>query len=90
MLIPIAEHACDDASKGILKLAKYRVQIFCLEDQYFLFLIITTIKIPSHICKADKTCSQTCACDLYDLYGDNASSRRTLKQCYYNDTQVAS
>ena len=35
MLIPIAEHACDDASKGILKLEKYRVQIFRLEDQYF-------------------------------------------------------
>ena len=90
MLIPIAEYACDDALKRILKLAKYRLQIVRLEDQYFLFLIITTIKIPSHIYKAEKTCSQTCACDLYDLYGDKASSRLTLKQCYYNDAQVAS
>ena len=34
MVVRIAEHACDDASKRILKLSTYRLQIFFKRDQY--------------------------------------------------------
>ena len=30
----VTEHACDDASKRILKASKYRLQIFLVRDQY--------------------------------------------------------
>ena len=34
IVVRIAEHACDDTSKRILKLSKYRLQIFLGKDQY--------------------------------------------------------
>ena len=33
-VVIIAEHACDDVSKGILKLSAYQLQTFLLKDQY--------------------------------------------------------
>ena len=35
IVVAVAEHACDDAPKGILKLSTCRLQIFLVEDQYF-------------------------------------------------------
>ena len=35
----VAEHACDDASKRILKLSTYRLQIFLVRDQYLRSLL---------------------------------------------------
>ena len=34
IVVTITEHVCDDASKGILKLSAYRLQIFLVEEQY--------------------------------------------------------
>ena len=34
MVVWVAEHACNDASKRILKLTTYRLQIFLGKDQY--------------------------------------------------------
>ena len=34
IVVRVAEHACDDASKRILKLSTYRLQIFLMRDQY--------------------------------------------------------
>ena len=33
-VVKIAEHVCDDASKRILKLSKYRLQLFLVKDRY--------------------------------------------------------
>ena len=34
IVVTVAEHACDDASKRILKLSIYPLQIFLVELQY--------------------------------------------------------
>ena len=34
IVVKVAEHACDDASKRILKPSTYRLQIFLVKDQY--------------------------------------------------------
>ena len=34
IVVTIAEHACDDASKMILKFSMYRLQIFLEKNQY--------------------------------------------------------
>ena len=34
IVVTIAEHVCNDAPKGILKLSTCRLQIFSVEDQY--------------------------------------------------------
>ena len=35
----VGEHACDDASKRILKLSRYRLQILLVKDQYLRSLL---------------------------------------------------
>ena len=39
IVVRIAEHACDDASKRILKLSTYRLQIIFVRDQYLRSLL---------------------------------------------------
>ena len=39
IVVRIAEHACDDASKRILKPSTYRLQIFLVRDQYLQSLL---------------------------------------------------
>ena len=34
IVVRVAEHACDDASKRILKPSTYRLQIFLVRDQF--------------------------------------------------------
>ena len=34
IVVTIAEHVCDDAPMGIIKLSTYRLQIFLVKDQY--------------------------------------------------------
>ena len=38
-VVRVAEHACDDASKRILKPLSYRLQIFLVRDQYLRSLL---------------------------------------------------
>ena len=39
IVIRVAEHACDDASKRILKTSTYRLQIFLVRNQYLRSLL---------------------------------------------------
>ena len=39
MVVRVAEHACDDASKRILKFSTYRLQLFLVRDQYLQSLL---------------------------------------------------
>ena len=39
VVVRVAEHACDDASKRILKPSAYRLQIFLVRDQYLRSLL---------------------------------------------------
>ena len=39
IVVRVAEHACDDASKRILKPSTYRLQIFLVRDQYLRSLL---------------------------------------------------
>ena len=39
IVIRVAEHACDDASKKIIKPSTYRLQIFLVRDQYLQSLL---------------------------------------------------
>ena len=39
MVVRVAEHACDDASKRILKPSTYRLQIFLVRNQYLRSLL---------------------------------------------------
>ena len=39
IVVRVAEHACDDALKGILKPSTYRFQIFLVRDQYLRSLL---------------------------------------------------
>ena len=39
IVVSVAEHACDDVSKGILKPSTYRLQIFLVKDQYLKSLL---------------------------------------------------
>ena len=39
IVVRVAEHACDDSSKRILKLSTYRLQIFLMTDQYLRSLL---------------------------------------------------
>ena len=39
IVIRVTEHACDDASKRILKPSTYRLQIFLVRDQYLRSLL---------------------------------------------------
>ena len=39
IVVRVAEHACDDASKRILKPSTYRLQIFLVTDQYLRSLL---------------------------------------------------
>ena len=39
MVVRVAEHACEDASKRILKPSIYRLQIFLVRDQYLRSLL---------------------------------------------------
>ena len=70
LYIVVAEHACDDASKKIIKPSTYRLQIFLVRDQYLPSLLLHGEQAIAGQLK--KTCSQAYACDPYDLYGDQA------------------
>ena len=39
IVVRVAEHACDDASKRILKPSTYRLQIFLVRNQYLRLLL---------------------------------------------------
>ena len=39
VVVRLAEHACDDASKRILKSSTYRLQMFLVRDQYLRSLL---------------------------------------------------
>ena len=72
-IVTVAEYACDDAPKKILKLS---TSISCKRS---VLVIITTIYMETKPClKGLKTCLQASACDPYDLYGDQAL---TFFQC---------
>ena len=63
------KHVCDYFSKRILRLSIYRLQIFLVKNQYLRSLQRYGDKpSPGYL----KICSQACACDPYDLYGDQA------------------
>ena len=66
----VAEHACDDASKRILKPSTYRLQIFLVKDQYLRSLLPHGDQIISG--QLEKHVLKPYACDPYDLYGDHA------------------
>ena len=40
MVVRVAEHACDDASKSILKPSTYRLQMLFVKDQYLRSLLL--------------------------------------------------
>ena len=68
MVVRVAEHACDDASKRILKPSAHRLEIFLVRDQYLRSLLphgdqIIAGQLEKHVLKAY-------ACNPYDLCGD--------------------
>ena len=74
-VVRVAEHACDDASKRILKPSMYRLQIFLVKDQHLGSLLPHEDKtIACFQANGDQTitCFQANTCDRYDLYGDQA------------------
>ena len=71
IVLTIAEHAFYFALKRILRLLIHRLQIFLVKYEYPPSLQACEHQgIPG---KLKKTCLQPCACDPYDLYGDQAS-----------------
>ena len=75
--VTIAEHACSHALKRILKLSTYRLQIFlvtcdCLRSVQLCEGQGIRVKLKKHLC----------ACDPYDLYGDQAEGYLlTISMC---------
>ena len=54
--VRVAEHACDDASKRILKPSTYRLQIFLVRDQYLRSLLphgdkTIAVQLEKHVLK---------------------------------------
>ena len=70
IVVIIAEYACDHAAKRILKLSTHRLQVFLVKDQYLWSLQRYGEQTKSEGRK--KTCSQTCPCDPYDIYENQA------------------
>ena len=69
IVVRVAEHSCDDASKRILKPSTYRLQIFLVRDQCLRSLLPHGDQA---IAGRLKTCPQAYGCGSYDLYGNQA------------------
>ena len=68
MVITIAEHACSDVLKRVLKAAEY---IVCKHFLRNMNTAITYVKTKVYL-ENLKTCLQPWVCDPHDLYGDQA------------------
>ena len=64
IVLTIEQHACGPVLKWVLKLSTFRLRIFLVKYENTRLL---------QLCEVQKACSQTCTCDLYDLYGDQPS-----------------
>ena len=56
IVVRVAEHVCDDASKRILKPSTYRLQIFLARDQYLRSLLphgdqTIAVQLEKHVLK---------------------------------------
>ena len=70
IVLIIAERVCDHVPKRILKMLIYHSQTFLVKYEHLRLLQLCEDQgVPG---KLKKTCSQLCACDSYDLYGDQA------------------
>ena len=70
VVVRVAEHACDDPSKRILKPSTYRLQMFIVRDQYLRSLLAHGDQIIAG--QLEKHVLKPIAADPYDLCGDQA------------------
>ena len=66
----VAENVCNYVPMRILKLPKYLLKVSVVNNQYSRPL--QQDRGHAILGQLKKTSSQTCACDLHDLYGDQA------------------
>ena len=69
-VLTIGQHTVDRVLKRVFKAVNISIQIFLVKHEYLRSL--QPCEDQGIRGKLKKACSQTCACDPYDLYGDQA------------------